>query len=140
MNEKYKKSTLAAYSENTQTLQEGEAVVFNDSYITGCSIRFINGGTSAEIVNAGLYLVSFNGYTEERGQSLSQLRLLRDDEEVAGAMVREDSRDASVSFTTVIEVLPNQCPYKPLKSELKVINQQEEVTYGLVNLTIIKIA
>lgn len=138
---KYKKSTLRAYTDTTQVVAENGLIPFVNYKDTGCSIDF-SGGTSVKINKPGLYQVTFNGYVVEStatGDIIVQL--MNNGSKVSGAVAEANSSTTDIenlSFTTIIDVAPS-CNCIDNGVVLTVLNEGVAASFGNTNLTIIKL-
>lgn len=139
---RYKKSTLRAYTDTTQVVAPNGLIPFANYKDTGCSIDF-SGGTSVKINKPGLYQVTFNGYVVESAATGNiAVQLMNNGSKVSGAVAETNSSATTdienLSFATIIDVAPS-CSCIDNDVVLTVLNEGVAASFGNANLTIIKL-
>lgn len=139
---KYKKSTLRAYTDTTQVIAPNGLIPFANYKNTGCSIN-LNGETSVKLNKPGLYQITFNGYVVEStatGDIIVQL--MSNGSKVNGAVAAANSSVTTdlenLSFSTIIDVAPS-CNCVDNDVVLTVLNEGVAASFGNVNLTVVKL-
>lgn len=122
----YRKSSLKAYNTTEQTLPANGLFTFPESNLTGCSIKFADGGSQVLLTKPGLYFVFFE--TNAAGS----VALLRNGVIVPGT-------ESTRIFATLVEV-PQTCCHNDEKVKLAVQNTGAEATYPDANLIVFKLA
>lgn len=122
----HRKSSLNAFNTAEQTVVEDGLFVFPESNLTGCSIKFADGGSQVKIVKPGLYLVYFET------QTAGAVALLKN-----GVVV--PNTESTRIFATLIEV-PQSCCSVDNTVKLAVQNTGAAATYQGANLLVIKLA
>jgi hypothetical protein len=142
-NNRYKKSILNAYTNQTQVLTTGQTLKFNNINISdGSSIDFDAGTGSVTLRSPGVYLVIVNATGAESGTAgLVTIQLQRNGVNVNGASSSSTSSAVtdfrSVNFSTPIKVLPS-CASIDNSTVITVLNSGVGATYSNVNITVIK--
>lgn len=140
---KYQKSTLYAYTQASQSVGVNLPVAFNNNQKTGCSIE-LETPNIIELCNSGLYLVEFNGSaaTSETAGDIT-VQLQRNGVNVSGALATNTSSATtdieSLSFSTIIDVLPSCCAVNN-QTSLSVVNTGIAATFANVAINIVKLA
>ena len=105
---------ISAYNSTAQAVDVGAAYVFDTNRIvTGCTVGHIPGATSFTLNKSGYYYVTFNTTftTEATGNVIVELQ--NGGTAVPGATATETITTAgdvkSISFATIIKVLPSCC-------------------------------
>lgn len=103
---------ISTYNSTTQTVEIGEAYVFDTNRIvTGCTVGHTPGTTTFTLTKPGYYYVTFNTTftTEETGVATVELR--NGGVLVPGATGAETittvGDTSSISFSTIVKVLPS---------------------------------
>lgn len=122
----YRKSSLNAYNTAAQTVVEDGLFVFPESKLTGCSIKFADGGSQVILDKPGLYFVFFE--TDTAGA----VALLKNGIIVPGT-------EATRIFATLIEVPPSCCAVDN-RTRLTVQNTGAAATYQDATLIVFKLA
>ena len=144
INRQYQKSILNAYTITNQTITTNQTVDFNNTNIlNGCSIDFNSGSPSIYLRKPGVYLVTMDASVAEAGTAgVITMQLQRNGVNVNGAQASIDSTAAgdtdSMSFTTVIKVLPSCCSVDNTTT-LTVLNTGVEAIYSNANVTVVKL-
>lgn len=140
---KFQKSTLYAYTQASQNIGVNAPINFNSKQKTGCSIE-LEGTNAVEIENPGLYLVEFNAVGSTQGTAGDiAVQLQKNGVDVLGAIASESSSTTtdigSISFSTIIDVLPSCCSVDN-SVNLSVVNTGVAATYTNVAINVIKLA
>ena len=105
---------ISSYNSTTQTVDSGAAYVFDTNRIvTGCTVGHVAGTSAFTLNKPGYYYVTFNTTftTEAAGEATIQLQ--NGGTPVPGATGTETVTTAgstkSISFATIIKVLPSCC-------------------------------
>ena len=134
---------ISSYNSTIQTVESGSAYVFDTNRIvTGCTVGHDAGSTTFTLYKPGYYYVTFNTTftTEETGIATVELR----DGGVAvpGASGSETVTTAgdtkSVSFTTIVKVLPS-CPAIDNTATLTLVSTGIDLTASISALSITKL-
>ena len=134
---------ISSYNSTIQTVESGSAYVFDTNRIvTGCTVGHDAGSTTFTLRKPGYYYVTFNTTftTEETGIATVELR----DGGVAvpGASGSETVTTAgdtkSVSFTTIVKVLPS-CPAIDNTVTLTLVSTGIGLTASISALSITKL-
>jgi O-acetylhomoserine/O-acetylserine sulfhydrylase-like pyridoxal-dependent enzyme len=134
---------ISSYNSTIQTVESGSAYVFDTNRIvTGCTVGHDAGSTTFTLRNPGYYSVTFNTTftTAETGVATVELR----DGGVAipGASGSETVTTAgdtkSVSFTTIVKVLPS-CPAIDNTVALTLVSTGIDLTASISALSITKL-
>lgn len=141
-NNRYKKSTLNAYSQSNLTVETDGLLSFANFKETGCSIRF-NGGTSINVDKPGLYQVIFNANAAESAAAGNiAVQLYRNGMEVPGAIAEAESGETTdienLAFSTIVEVPPSCCCVDN-DTILTVVNIGVSAVYSNANISVVKL-
>ena len=139
---RYRKSTLRAYTDTTQVVASNSLIPFANYKDTGCSIDF-SGGTSVKINKPGLYQITFNGYAVESTETGNiVVQLISNGSKINGAAAEVNSSSTTdiknLSFSTIVDVSPS-CNCIDNDVVITVLNEGVDASFGNANLTVIKL-
>lgn len=139
---RFQKSSISAVTTPSQTLTAGGFVDFaTNRVLTGTSISHTAGSNTVELINAGLYLVEFNGTFEGTTAATITVALLNNGTDVPGTISQVElaaSEPTTLSFATLINVLPSCCATNNV-AELQV-GCDTSVSLTNANITVVKLA
>lgn len=140
----YQKSSVTAWNATNQTLLQNGTVTLANSKNTGCSIRFVAGGSSFNLLKPGLYYIDVSASGVESGTAGTiSLQLFLNGNPVSGALSSANSSAVtdieSLSFSKLIEIKPT-CPMNCDTNTLTIVNTGVGATYSNINVNLFKLA
>lgn len=136
----YNKSTLLAYSLADSTVPVNGNISFDNSQITGCSIKFSAGASQITLSCPGLYQVLFDA-DSVTGTGAVTAQLYRNGTAVQGAVSSSTltaDETGNLNFDTIINVERTCCGGSD--TTLAVLNTGVEATYNNTSIIVIKLA
>lgn len=139
------KSTLDGFTTVSTAVAVNGVIPFATVNTTGCSIKFDSTNNAAIIATPGLYEVTFNGYGATTGTTGGTLKAqLANDNTLLPCATASSACDSStdvenLSFTKIIRVKASCCMVDN-SAVLQVLNTGGAASYGMVHLTIVKLA
>jgi hypothetical protein len=105
---------ISTFNSNTQTVEVDSAYVFDTNRIvTGCTVGHTPGTSTFTLTKPGYYYVTFNTVFTTADTGVATIELRNSDTVIPGAIGSETVTTAgdvkSVSFSTIIRVLPSCC-------------------------------
>lgn len=137
------KSTLDAYTQAAQTVEQNGLISFDNAKRTGCSIEFVPGSTQINL-SAGLYLIIFSAYGAESGTSGDiTVQLNNNGVQVPGAISSVNSAATTdlepLSFSKIICVAPS-CACVKNNAVLSFVNSGVGATFNNVIVDVVRLA
>jgi hypothetical protein len=132
---------ISTYNSTTQTVEVGGAYVFDTNRIvTGCTVGHVPGTSTFTLTKPGYYYVTFNTTFTTATTGIATVELRSGGTAIPGANGSETVTTAgdtkSISFTTIIKVLPS-CPAIDNTVTLTFVSTtlELEATTATVNIT-----
>ena len=134
---------ISSYNSTIQTVESGSAYVFDTNRIvTGCTVGHDAGSTTFTLRKPGYYYVTFNTTFTTAGTGVATVELRSGGVAVPGASGSETVTTAgdtkSVSFTTIVKVLPS-CPAIDNTVTLTLVSTGIDLTASISALSITKL-
>lgn len=134
---------ISSYSSTIQTVAVDEALEFDINRIsTGCTVKHADGTPSFVLTKPGYYYVFFNATVTDTAAGVITVQLQNGTVAIPGAVasttIAADTDEETISFATIVRVLPSCCAIDNTTT-LTFVNTGAEATYSVANVNVTKL-